>query len=68
MEDPKFINYPDDCRLKSDSPAINVAISLGYTKDFDDNPVPSGGTPDIGAFECQGPLSPTPPLGPNVSH
>jgi hypothetical protein len=54
--DPKFVNYPADCRLRSDSPAINAAISLGYTKDFDDNHVPSGGKPDIGAFEYQGPL------------
>ncbi len=54
--DPKFVHYPADCRLRPDSPAINAAVGLGYTKDFDDHPVPSGGTPDIGAFEYQGAL------------
>jgi hypothetical protein len=49
--DPRFVNYPDDCHLKPDSPAINAGVSLGYTRDFDDAPVPSDGKPDIGAFE-----------------
>jgi hypothetical protein len=55
VEDPGFVNYPEDCRLRRDSPAINAATNGGYTKDFDDHPVPSGGEPDCGAFEYQWP-------------
>jgi len=53
VQDPKFVDYPDDCRLRLDSPAINAAIGLEYTKDLNNDPVPSGGSPDIGAFEYQ---------------
>jgi hypothetical protein len=53
--DPQFedvTNY--DFHLMSSSPAINAGINLGYTEDFDQNPVPIGNVPDLGAFEYQG--------------
>jgi len=42
-----------DLRLRPDSPAIAVGVDLGYTQDFDGNPVPSGKAPDMGACEYQ---------------
>ena len=40
-----------DFRLKPGSPAIDAGTNLQYTRDFDDQPIPAGGAPDIGAFE-----------------
>ena len=52
IADPLFVDLSDkDFRLLSGSPAIDAAIHLGYSRDFDGNRVPSGEAPDIGAFE-----------------
>lgn len=40
-----------DLHLQVNSPAIDAGIDLGYTLDFDNNPIPSGTAPDIGAYE-----------------
>jgi parallel beta-helix repeat protein len=37
--------------LKTNSPAVNAALSLGITNDFDGNLRPSGPAPDIGCYE-----------------
>jgi len=55
--DPQFVSTGGDFHLKSTSPAVNSGMSLGYTTDFDVNPVPKGGFPDVGAFEYQTPSS-----------
>jgi len=53
--DPLFINTENnDFHLQSSSPAINAGIFLGYPLDFDAHTVPTGSSPDIGAFEFQG--------------
>jgi len=36
------------------SPAIDAGLNLGYQTDFDNLPVPSGPSPDLGAFEYLG--------------
>ena len=55
MVDPQFVDLANyDFHLKSTSPAINAGINLGYTEDFDLNPVPVGSVPDLGAFEYHG--------------
>jgi len=41
----------EDFRLSPASVAIDAATNLGYTLDFDDNTVPNGPAPDIGAYE-----------------
>jgi hypothetical protein len=49
--------------LRPDSPAIQAGIPVaGYKKDVDRNPVPSGKSPDVGAyeFERQGSLTDRP--------
>jgi len=52
--DPQFVDLANqDFHLKATSPARNAGINLGYTVDFDLNPVPSGNLPDLGAFEFQ---------------
>ena len=40
-----------DYRLKVDSPAIDSGTDVGLTKDYDGNPVPVNGVPDMGAYE-----------------
>ena len=55
VANPQFIDLANyDFHLMSTSPAINAGINLGYTKDFDQNPVPIDNVPDLGAFEYQG--------------
>jgi hypothetical protein len=55
INNPKFVSFSGrDLHLGSDSPAINAGLSLGYATDLDNNPVPSGGAPDCGAYEFQG--------------
>jgi len=39
--------------LDTGSPAINAGADIGISFDYDDNPVPYGDAPDIGAFERQ---------------
>jgi hypothetical protein len=54
MGNPQFIDSAtNDFHLKSTSPAINSGINLGYSKDFEQNPVPIGKLPDLGAYEYQ---------------
>ena len=57
---PLFMNYPGgNLRLQSNSPCINsgnTAYVVGST-DLDGNPRIVGGTVDIGAYECQTPVS-----------
>jgi hypothetical protein len=48
--DPRFIGN-GNFKLQSNSPAINAGIDVGLTSDFEGNPVPVNGSPDIGAFE-----------------
>jgi hypothetical protein len=50
--DPLFVNVEaGDFHLQAGSPAIDAGLNLGYTKDFEDNTVPVGAAPDIGAYE-----------------
>lgn len=50
--DPLFRDMPGgNFRLKPGSPAIDAGMNLGYTRDFDDQAVPLGTAPDMGAFE-----------------
>jgi hypothetical protein len=51
IADPKFVNLEGrDFHLQPDSPAIHAGVSLGYTTDNDDKPVPTT-SPDIGAYQ-----------------
>ncbi len=53
--DPLFVDLDgSDFHLQSGSPMIDSGVDLGYYLDFDDNSVPFGTAPDIGAFEFQG--------------
>ncbi|MGQ0826930.1 MAG: T9SS type A sorting domain-containing protein [Bacteroidota bacterium] len=50
VADPLFMNMnAKDLHLQSSSPAINAGTNLGYTSDFENNPV--GSMPDMGAYE-----------------
>jgi hypothetical protein len=52
---PRFVNVgAGDFHLQAGSPAINAGLRLGYTRDFDDNTVPAGAAPDMGAYEYGG--------------
>jgi len=52
--DPAFVNVSSkNLRLQAGSPAIDKGADLGYTADYDDNSIPVGPAPDIGAFEYQ---------------
>ncbi len=53
--DPRFTNAAADVfTLQSDSPAIDVALNLGYTLDYLGRAVPHGPRPDLGAYEYSG--------------
>jgi hypothetical protein len=50
IANPGFVDFGNrNFRLKSDSPAINAGIQLGYKLDIDGRNI--GERPDIGAFE-----------------
>jgi hypothetical protein len=52
--EPKFVNLPmNDFHLQVQSPAINKGIELGYTVDYENQHVPMGSAPDMGAYEYQ---------------
>jgi len=56
-----------DFRLQAESPAIDAGAYLGYPLDYDDNAVPLGSAPDLGAFEYgAGATSPTPTATPTA--
>jgi hypothetical protein len=53
--DPLFIDLSkNDFHLKAESPAIDGGQNLGYIIDFENNKVPTGSAPDIGAYEYTG--------------
>jgi hypothetical protein len=57
--DPMFVDFENrDLRLRAGSPAIDAGVDLGYTLDFDNNPIPSGTAPDMGAYEYQTTIEP----------
>lgn len=50
--DPLFKNVNNkEFHLKKGSPAIDAGVDLNYSIDFDNNIVPKGAAPDIGAYE-----------------
>jgi hypothetical protein len=52
---PLFINVGAKAfHLQAGSPAIDAGLSLGYSQDFDDQTVPIGVAPDMGAYEYAG--------------
>ena len=52
--DPLFVDFKNrDYRLRADSPAVDAGADLGYKLDFENNPIPAGEAPDIGAYERQ---------------
>jgi hypothetical protein len=54
IAEPRFVNLDtDDYHLDPNSPAVDSGKTLGYTIDLDNNPVPVGNAPDIGAYERQ---------------
>jgi len=54
IADPQFVDFnARDLHLQPSSPAVNMGTDLGYTSDYDGNPVPIGPAPDAGAYEYQ---------------
>ena len=52
--DPAFVNpAADDYHLTDASPAADRGLDVGVTVDYDGNPRPRFGGPDIGAYELQ---------------
>ena len=52
MVDPLFVDVRiNDYRLQSNSPAKDVGVNIGLSKDSVGTPVPQGTGVDIGAFE-----------------
>lgn len=49
-----------DFHLLPDSPAVDAGLVLGYSQDFENNPVPEGSAPDVGAYEYKS-IRPSPP-------
>ena len=69
LADPRFLDSSTgDYHLQYNSPAIDSGLDLGYSLDFDGASVPSGATPDIGAFEfaSTGAVPPTAVSQPNT--
>lgn len=59
IDNPDFVDFGgEDYHLSSSSPAINTGTDLGYTEDYDDNPIDA--SPDIGAYEYQPAAAPQP--------
>jgi hypothetical protein len=57
--DPKFIRAAENnFHLQPSSSCINAGIGVGLTHDFDMNPVPQGGSVDMGAFQYKNIISP----------
>lgn len=63
--DPKFIGdgltgtqNSNLFKLLATSPAIDKGTNLGFTSDFEGNPIPQGSAPDLGAFESSVPPPP----------
>ena len=55
IADPKFLDFANrDLHLKSDSPAIAAGEPNDFHVDFDDQRVPEGKAPDLGAYEFRG--------------
>ncbi|MHC5073271.1 MAG: choice-of-anchor Q domain-containing protein [Planctomycetota bacterium] len=49
---PLFVDLEKrDLRLRADNPVVDAGIDLEYKVDFRNNPIPSGATPDMGAYE-----------------
>ena len=64
-QDPKFIDPQNgNFHLRQDSPAIDVGIDVGITKDQEGKPRPNGSKPDMGAYEFIGQGDPVPPSPP----
>ncbi len=58
IADPLFENIlAGNFHLNYNSPAIDAGTNLGYLLDFENNAVPNGISPDIGAYEYQGTLN-----------
>lgn len=52
IADPRFVDLEKlNLHLRDDSQAIDAGIALGYTLDFEGNPIPSGTAQDLGAYE-----------------
>jgi hypothetical protein len=52
VANPAFVNLGGrDFHVQDGSPAIDAGADLGYTRDYDDQPVPAGPAPDLGAYE-----------------
>jgi hypothetical protein len=50
--DPVFVSTTTpDFHLQFSSPCINTGVNVGLTQDYEGNPVPYMGIPDIGAYE-----------------
>ena len=47
---PLFVSATD-FHLQSGSPAIDTGVGVGLTTDYEGNPIPINGVPDIGAYE-----------------
>jgi hypothetical protein len=55
LADPRFVDgYDGDLHLLANSPAIDGGLDLGYSSDFDDQTLPAGAAPDLGAYEYNG--------------
>ncbi len=51
VADPLFVDTEIDFHLQADSLCIDAGIDVGLDKDFEDNFIPQGLAPDIGAYE-----------------